>query len=134
MISDGRHLIEGRICSQAKVGARNIVADGCRQDDDRDLEFRILVAALDHQEGRVEGLESTDHQDSAYLVISQLFRNLVKFSSRQGPLRAELGAADGCPPVDRLPREVHDVSFDQSLKSILDSERSVTRQNTVADK
>ena len=130
-VADLRDLVEGRVGSEAEVGARNVVADRRRENDDRDLELRILVPVLHEQEGRVEGLEPPEHQDAADLLLPDLLGHQVELPGRQGSLRSELGSSDGGPSVDGSPRQLEDLSFEETLESVGDTDRIVSAQNAV---
>lgn len=70
------NLIEGGITSQAEVTARDVVADGGRDDNHWDAELGVLSTGLVHLEQCMVGLEATHNQDGVHLILPEACSNL----------------------------------------------------------
>ena len=104
-VADLGDLVQSGVAPEREVGAGNVVADGGRQDDDRDSEFGKLISVLGHEECRVEGLEPPYEQKSVNVFVRESLRHSFEFSVGKSSFRSKSCSAGVSPSVDGFPGE-----------------------------
>ena len=130
-VADFGDLVESGVTAKGEIGAGDVVADGGRQDDDRDPEFRKFVPIFGHEEGCVERLEPSDEQKAVDVFIRQRLRNSCIFSDGKRSLCSEYSSAGVSPSVDGFPGERFDFSGLETFNSVVDSERVMSGDDAV---
>ena len=102
------------------------VPDSCRENHHWNFEFRILVSIFCQLQNSLEGLKSANQQESTDFVFAQCLGNCVELSLWKITFGSQQSPTHGRPAIDSLPRHSLNVTVDQALHTVVDSQRIVS--------
>jgi hypothetical protein len=125
--------VDRRVGTDGPLGDGDVVRDGRREVNHRDLERLVPLPRLVELVQRNHALESTDNQERVDLVLLELLCDALHVGIGQGTVRTELGTTAGTPLVDAEPGELGDVAFEETDETVVNRDGSVAVAETVAD-
>jgi len=125
--------VERRVGAERELSQRDIVGDGRREMDHRDVERGVVGPGLLEDDERVVGLETADEEEAVERVLLELERDVAEVDVGQRPVGAELGATARRPAIDSEPVELAHIVLEQAVEAVVDGDGRVAARQAVAD-
>lgn len=129
--------VQTGVATNRVLGTRDVVGDGCRKNDDGDLESVVVASGLAKLRDGCESLETTDNEESIDLVVGKGVRDTIVVLGRSSTVGSNLGTTLAGPVLGVEPLDLADRGFlilvvaGESRETVVEGERSVTTGKTV---